>query len=106
MSDDKEIFLIDTNALVTPYHQYYAFDLVPTYWDKLRQPIKEGRIVMLDTVKREIEAGTDNLSEWIRDVEGLKVIPTNEQEILEGTEGKNYEKNYKKGQYVSETIDM
>jgi hypothetical protein len=29
-------FLIDTSALITPYRQYYAFDLVPSFWEKLK----------------------------------------------------------------------
>ena len=28
----EEKFLIDSNSFMTPYRQYYAFDLVPTYW--------------------------------------------------------------------------
>ena len=27
-----EKFLIDSNSFMTPYRQYYAFDLVPTFW--------------------------------------------------------------------------
>lgn len=31
----EEKFLIDSNSFMTPYRHYYAFDLVPSYWEEL-----------------------------------------------------------------------
>ncbi len=30
-----EKFLIDSDSFMIPYRQYYAFDLVPTYWKEI-----------------------------------------------------------------------
>lgn len=57
----EEKFLIDSNSFMTPYRQYYAFDLVPTYWDELSKHADTGRIILLDMVKDEIEKGQDDL---------------------------------------------
>ena len=61
----EEKYLIDSNSFITPYRQYYSFDLVPTYWDELSGRMNTGRIVLLDIVKNEIDKGQDNLSDWI-----------------------------------------
>lgn len=62
-----EKFLIDANSFITPYRQYYAFDLVPTYWEELTQKAKTGRIILLDMVKAEIDKGEDDLTNWLNE---------------------------------------
>lgn len=57
----EEIFLVDSNSFMTPYRLYYAFDLVPAYWNALVEHIKSGKIVVLDMVKSEIDKGEDDL---------------------------------------------
>ncbi len=61
----EEKFLIDSNSFMTPYRQYYAFDLIPTYWDELSKQAESGRLVLLDMVKDEIDKGEDDLAGWI-----------------------------------------
>lgn len=61
----EEKFLIDSDTFMTPYRQYYAFDLVPTYWDKLSSCANTGRIVLLDMVMEEIDKGKDDLADWV-----------------------------------------
>ncbi|MCM1179265.1 MAG: DUF4411 family protein [Clostridium sp.] len=50
---------------MTPYRQYYAFDLVPTYWEEISRCANSGRLVLLDMVKAEIDKGKDDLADWI-----------------------------------------
>ena len=38
-----EKFLMDSNSFITPYRQYYAPDLAPTFWKKLLICAKSGR---------------------------------------------------------------
>ena len=54
-----EKFLIDSNSFMTPYRQYYAFDLVPTFWKELSKRTDSGNLILLDMVKAEIEKGKD-----------------------------------------------
>lgn len=75
MTNENEVFLVDSNSFMTPFRFYYAFDLVPAYWKELVKHIKAGRIVVLDNVKEEIDKGDDDLSKWIQSLDGLTVIP-------------------------------
>lgn len=59
----EEKFLIDSNSFMASYRQYYAFDLIPTYWDELSKRAESGRLVLLDMVKAEIDKGEDDLAD-------------------------------------------
>lgn len=80
----KEIFLIDSNSLITPQLQYYPFDFAPGFWTQMKNCIEDGSIKILDMVENEILRGkeTDDLKMWM---EGLEVrsIDHREPEILE-----------------------
>ncbi len=56
-----EKFLIDANTLMTAARLYYAYDLLPSFWEIFGEKIKEGNIVLLDMVKNEIDKGQDEL---------------------------------------------
>ncbi len=75
MNSNQEVFLLDTNSFTTPYRVFYAFDIVPAYWNELINHINSGRIVVLDIVKSEIDAGNDDLKKWVANAVNLKVIP-------------------------------
>ena len=60
-----EKFIIDSNSFMTPYRQYYAFDLVPSYWNEISKCASSGRLVLLDMVKAEIDKGKDDLADWL-----------------------------------------
>lgn len=64
----QEIFLIDTNSLITPYANYYPFELFPTFWKQLKDQIIKGSVVILDFVKNEVEHSKDELSDWIKEI--------------------------------------
>jgi hypothetical protein len=59
-------FLLDTNILITPYQNYYPFDMAPHYWEQISDYIKRGNIVILDKVFIEAQKGDDQLSEWMK----------------------------------------
>ncbi len=69
---DREVFLIDSNVLITPQEQYYPFDLAPNFWAQMAEKIEDGSIVILDVVKDEIlvSKDKDDLSNWF---ENLKI---------------------------------
>ncbi|MCR4611179.1 MAG: DUF4411 family protein [Lachnospiraceae bacterium] len=71
----QETFLVDSNTFITPFRLYYSFDLVPSYWKELKKYLDSGSIVVLDLVKKEIEGGKDELSEWLSGVDDLIVVP-------------------------------
>lgn len=46
-----EKFLVDSNSFMTPFRFYYAFDLIPSYWKELSNPLISKYLVVLDMVK-------------------------------------------------------
>ena len=76
------MFLIDSNAFMTPYRQYYAFDLIPTYWKELSKHADKGRLVLLDMVKAEIDKGEDDLAEWLNKETGFIICNHIAPEII------------------------
>mgnify|MGYP006067288613 FL=1 len=77
-----EKFLIDSNSFMTPYRQYYAFDLVPTFWKELSKQTQSGTLILLDMVKAEIEKGKDELADWINKESGFVVCNHIAPEII------------------------
>jgi hypothetical protein len=51
---NKEVFIIDSNALITPYKFYYSFEIAPQFWDTIAKHITLKNIVILDKVFYEI----------------------------------------------------
>ena len=69
MVNSSEKFLIDANTLMTASRFFYAYDLVPSFWDSFEDEIKAGNIVLLDMVKAEIDKGEDELKQWVSERE-------------------------------------
>ncbi len=81
MSDSK-LFVLDANAFIAPYRQYYAFDLVPAYWDAIKPFINSGRVLLVDLVKNELDKGGDSLAKWLNDNEEITVIGRANNDVL------------------------
>lgn len=83
MTKLPERFLIDANALITPYESYYPFDFAESFWTQISEHIKTGSIVLLDMVKAEIMAGNDDLSKWMGALEIGAYIDHREPAIIQ-----------------------
>lgn len=57
-------YLIDTNIFIEAKNEYYAFDIVPSFWSALLNAFQKGQAVTIDAVADEIQAKEDNLAEW------------------------------------------
>ena len=79
---NNQIFLIDSNSLITPYLSYYSFDLAPGFWRQLEKVINEGKVAILDMVKNEILQGNDELRGWMEQIEIGHYIDRRIPEIL------------------------
>lgn len=71
MVNTSETFLIDANAIMTPYRLYYGFDIAPSFWQNVACAFKRKQIVLLDKVKDEVLNGDDELTKWIKDNENI-----------------------------------
>lgn len=78
-----EIYVLDSNVFIQAARQYYAFDIVPSFWVKLEEQAANGRIVSIDRVKAEIDRGDDELKEWVNSKFGLYFKSTQTQEVIE-----------------------
>ena len=58
-------YVLDANVFVEAARRYYAFDLVPRFWECLRKHAVDGRVLSIDRVKGELEQGNDELAEWV-----------------------------------------
>lgn len=67
--ESESIFLLDANVFIEAYQRYYAFDIAPSFWDKLITLGETGRIVSIDRIKSELLQGKENdpLALWVRD---------------------------------------
>ena len=62
---------------------YYPFDLAPSFWEQLEEKLKDGSVVLLDMVKNEITEGHDELSNWMKSLQGINIIDHRTPEIIE-----------------------
>ena len=47
MNQKDEVFLIDSNSLISPYQLYYPFDFASRFWDQLKEKIEDGNVIIL-----------------------------------------------------------
>lgn len=79
---NKEVFIIDSNALITPYKFYYSFEIAPKFWDVVAKHIALKNIVVFDKVFDEISSKDDQLSRWIKSIDNLEQIRFKDSEII------------------------
>lgn len=79
---DSPEYLLDANVFIQAARQYYAFDIVPSFWEKLIEKAREGRVASIDRVKLEIDKGKDYLTEWVNKHFSSWFIPTSSEEII------------------------
>lgn len=77
---ENEVFLIDANIMIEPCNRYYAFDLVPAFWEELAPHFESGEIVLLDLVRKEIL--NDELTEWLGRLKHLQICNHVEASIV------------------------
>lgn len=78
-----EIFLIDSNSLITPYLNFYPFDFAGNFWRQMESHITDGEIAILDAVKNEVLQGKDKLREWMEHIDIGNYIDHREPQILQ-----------------------
>ena len=78
----SEVFLLDANSFVTPYQNYYSFDIASGYWKQLQTILLRDDVVVMDVVKSEIEKGEDSLTEWLTSIKELEILDRRDQSIL------------------------
>lgn len=78
----EEKFLIDANSFMTPYQNFYPFDITPGFWEQLKKALLDESVSILDVVKAEINKGGDELTNWVAAISDLKTLDRRDQNIL------------------------
>ncbi len=78
----SEVFLIDANVLISPYEQYYPFDLAQTFWHQMGTHISNGNIAILDMVRDEIYKGQDDLANWLQGLHIAHLVSHKDQDVI------------------------
>ena len=59
-------YLLDTNTFITAKKKFYAYDIVPTFWQTLLEKFHAGTVKIIDAVEEELLVGDDDLADWIK----------------------------------------
>lgn len=62
----KTQYLLDANVLMEAKRRYYRFGLCPGFWDCLAWQYKQGTLGSIDRIKKEIDHGKDDLTQWAK----------------------------------------
>lgn len=79
---DEPAYVLDANVFIEAARRYYAFDLVPKFWDSLVDQGKNGRILSIDRVKQELERGKDQLTTWAKERFSHAFVSTDDQDVI------------------------
>lgn len=60
------IRILDANVLITAKNWYYAFDVVPVFWDWIDDEAAKGTIASTDMVYDDLKNGGDDLAAWVK----------------------------------------
>ena len=58
------MYLVDSDVLIAAKNSYYAFDVVPAFWEWLARAHTAGKVFVVEKVAKEILAGADELA-WM-----------------------------------------
>lgn len=66
MSNRIGHYLLDANIFIEACKRYYAFDIVPSFWQRLKQCAENGQVLSLDHIQQELLAfpEKDALKTW------------------------------------------
>ncbi len=80
----KRIYVLDADVFITAYQRYYAFDLVPAFWDCLAGYADIGVVRSIDYVKWELRKGRkdDELFIWTKSEFDHAFASTNDEDVV------------------------
>jgi hypothetical protein len=60
------MYLLDANVFIDAKNRYFAFDIVPAFWDWLVAQHQAGKLFTVQAVYDEIVDGGDDLAAWMK----------------------------------------
>ena len=77
-----ELFLLDSNAFITPYRLYYPFDFAKGFWSQLEEKLQLENVIVLDVVEAELTKNEDELSKWLKQIDRLNTVSVGNPDII------------------------
>lgn len=68
--------------MISAYRLYYAFDIAPSFWEKLKNVLRQDNVIILNVVKDEICAGGDDLTKWLKGLEDVHYLNQKREDII------------------------
>jgi predicted nucleic acid-binding protein len=75
------IYVLDANVFIEAAKRYYAFDIVPDFWDKLIALAEDGWIMSIDRVKAELIRA--DLEAWANGNFHRYFASTSDQDVID-----------------------
>ncbi len=77
MQQQNKKFCLDTNCLIEAKNRYYAFDILPRFWELILECCDDGIILIPESVYEELKEGykDEELLEWARQHKETLFIP-------------------------------
>lgn len=69
-------YLLDANVLMEAKRRYYRFGLCPGFRECIAWQHKQGALLSIDRIRKEIDQGTDDLTEWVKRPHPRASLPT------------------------------
>lgn len=57
-------YLLDSNFFIQAHRANYPFDVVPSFWNKIKELAHQNQLISIDKVKEEIFRNDDDLTNW------------------------------------------
>lgn len=80
---DHPVYILDSNVFIEAKNRYYAFDIVPGFWQALIDLARTGQIQSIDRVKAEIDRGDDDLKAWANSSFNFWFASTDDVEVTD-----------------------
>lgn len=76
-------YALDANVFIESANRYYAFDLVPAFWDSLISHASGGQVRSIDRVQGECSRMKNELANWVGNDFSNAFDSTDEPEIVQ-----------------------
>ena len=81
MSQGHPLFVLDTNVFIEAHRRYYAQNLCPGFWECLVHYCRDGRVLSIDRVRREIRR-PKALVDWVSRAPSELFVPSAEPLVI------------------------
>ena len=65
------------------FRKYYAFEIAPIFWEKLKDEASSDHLLSIDHVKVELRRGKDELAQWAENEFANAFVSTDGKDVVE-----------------------